>query len=327
MPLAVFQAVRGTGWISRASAMMSLWVNHKQGQSCDQFSLPWQTFNWCCFLWKTFKVAKRHVTCSWNEWYPNSASWEWMVPASRKLLSLADVADRSPALKAKPQWWQIWPGTVGQRPAQASLLEVLETTACQFPVPSLADKASECTAVYSAETKNMRLTCFVCTENTNQDYPNVGDCEVCLGHAVFPSTTDAGDDPHHSPLGISSGPTDTHPLFPWTRSGTPSSTAATWSCSWASSPSTRAWSTMTASPSLLTSLGPPGASSLCSEMAHGSKFIACLGVLAAHLKTSMPTSTAGHLHTVLITGTLEISPNNVVFFFFERFTYGVWLLF
>lgn len=98
MPLAVFQTVRGTGWIG----MMSLWVNHKQGQSCDQFSLPRQTFNRRRFLWKTFKVAKRHASSSWNEWYPNSASLEWMVPASRKLLSLVDVADRSPALKRKP---------------------------------------------------------------------------------------------------------------------------------------------------------------------------------------------------------------------------------
>lgn len=150
-----------------------------------------------------------------------------MVPVSRRLLSLADVADRSPALKAKPPMMAdlTWNGgaeaSSGFSPGGAG------DHSLQFPVPSLADKASECTAVYSAETKNTRLTCFVCTENTDQDYPNVGGCDVYLGHAVSPHTTDAGDGPHHSPLGISSGPTDTHPLFSWTRSGTPSSTGAT----------------------------------------------------------------------------------------------------
>lgn len=75
----------------------------------------------------------------------------------------------------------------------------------------------------------------------------------------------------HAP-GAGSELTDSPLCLPEARSGTPSSTGAISSSSWASSPFTRASFTTTASPRPSTSSALLGASGPCSEMAHGGEF-------------------------------------------------------
>lgn len=78
----------------------------------------------------------------------------------RKLLSLADVTDRSPTVLClcedkAPKAYR--PVMIGQRPAQG----LSPGGAGDHSMPAhLVDEASVCTAMHSVERENVRLTCF-----------------------------------------------------------------------------------------------------------------------------------------------------------------------